>query len=135
MIDVTRPDVKRFFARIVRVENGMRDKNGIAGSCWIYDGTPRIDGNVGARRVAWYLMHGEFGVPLGGQVEGRCGVENCCAPAHSELVLYLSAEERAPRAERDKKIRLLRGRGWKNRFIADELGISMGIVRRVLKDD
>ena len=133
MIDRERPDVRRFHARIKLV---ARAEDGFAsGDCWIYGGMVKIDGNQGARRVAWYLKHGTFGEKLGGQVQNHCGNRYCCRPEHSKFVRYLSAEERAPRAERDKKIRLLRGRGWKNRFIADELGVSMGIVRRVLKDE
>ena len=133
MIDLERPDVKRFYDRIVRVERVADDLS--SGECWEYRGKINLDGNQGARRVAWYLAYGTFGEKLAGQVEGRCGNRVCCNPAHSKFIRYLSAEEKAPRAERDKKIRLLRGRGWKNRFIADELGVSMGIVRRVLKDD
>lgn len=127
MIDVKRPDVVSFWGK-VRKDAG-------AGGCWFYDDRIIIDGHQGPRRVAWYLSHGDFGVPLNGQVEKNfdCAA-GCCRPDHQKFVPYRPIEVRYPRRERDKKIRLLAGRGWKNRHIAGECKCSMGIVRRVLKD-
>ena len=129
MIDLERPDVVRFYGKV--------RKNiiaGVAGACFECDGVPRLDGHVGARRICWYLKHGEFGVPLRGRVENCCGNDACCRPAHQKFVKYGSAAELHPRRERDKKIRLLRGRGWKPADIAVEVGVSRRVVARVLKD-
>ena len=120
--DARRPDVKAFWSSVEQF-----------GDCWIWHGGENVtlDGYRGARRVARYLVQGEFS----GQVEKNldCAV-GCCRPEHQKFVPYRPVEVRHPRRERDKKIRLLRARGWKNRHIADELGVSMWIVRRVLKD-
>lgn len=119
--DPGRPDVKAFWSRVER-----------SGGCWIWlGGKVKVDDYAGCRRVARYLMQGDFD----GQLEKNSScADDCCRPDHQKFVPYRPVEVRHPRRERDKKIRLLRGRGWKNRHIADELGISMGIVRRVLKD-
>lgn len=124
-IDLGRPDIKRFYSRIENIDGH-----------WFISGVPKLDGHRGGARICWYLAHGTFGEKLGGQVENDCGVDGCCNPAHQRFVRYLTEDEKlSDRQKRVKKIRLLRGRGWKNRDIADELGVSMGIVRRALKDE
>ena len=123
-IDLSRPDIKMFYSRIMQVDGH-----------WLIGGVPKLDGHRGGARICWYLAHGTFGEPLKGQVENDCGFAGCCNPAHQRFVPYRSGGAKmSERQKRVKKIRLLRERGWKNRDIADECGCSMGIVRRALKD-
>lgn len=121
--DARRPDVKLFWSSVDRVAG-----------CWIWSGGENItlDGYRGARRVARYLLQGEFI----GQVEKNSDcAAGCCRPEHQRFVEYRPVEVRHPRRERDKKIRLLRAGGWRPRDIADEVGVSRRVIARVLKDD